>query len=228
MYLVSLWLYGIVNTEFLAPNPRALDKLGWKDARKIKRRNQFWRFITPVFLHASFVHLCLNLLSTLVIGSGLENGLGFWKLTTLYFFSAFGGILFSCTFNPLAYSVGASTAIFGLIGYYVSYLIIEWQRLGETNPMQRFTLIIFILLILLFNFQIGITETNVDNLGHIGGLIVGIIMGFAIAENDERRDRNQSCLEFFKRTNFKNKCGIIVLSVYLLIFLLIFYLVVEV
>ena len=39
MYLISLWLYGIVNTEFLAPNPRALDKLGWKDARKIKRRN---------------------------------------------------------------------------------------------------------------------------------------------------------------------------------------------
>ncbi len=56
--------------------------------------------------------------------------------------------------------------------------------------MQRFTLIIFILIILLFNVSIGITEANVDNLGHLGGLIVGIIMGFAIAENDERRDRN--------------------------------------
>lgn len=66
------------------------------------------------------MHLCLNLLSTLVIGSGLENGLGFWRLFALYFFSAFGGILFSCVFNPLSYSVGASTAIFGLIGYYVS------------------------------------------------------------------------------------------------------------
>ena len=120
MYLISLWLYGIVNTEFLAPNPRALDKLGWKDARKIKKRGQVWRYITPVFLHASFVHLALNLLSTIVIGAGLENGLGFWKLTTLYLFSGFGGILFSCVLNPLAYSVGASTAIFGLIGYYVS------------------------------------------------------------------------------------------------------------
>jgi hypothetical protein len=55
-----------------------------------------------------------------VIGSGLENGLGSWKLCTLYFVSSFGGVLFSCVFNPLAYSVGASTAIFGLIGYYVS------------------------------------------------------------------------------------------------------------
>lgn len=120
MFIISLWLYRMVNTEFLAPNPRALDTLGWKDARKIKKRGQVQRFITPVFLHASFLHLTLNLLSTFVIGSGLENGLGFWKLTLLYFTSAFGGILFSCVFNPLAYSVGASTAIFGLIGYYVS------------------------------------------------------------------------------------------------------------
>lgn len=123
MYIISLWLNRIVNTEFLAPNPRALDTLGWKDARKIKNRNQVWRFITPVFLHASFMHISLNILSTLVIGSGLENGLGFWRLFSLYFVSAFGGILFSCVFNPLSYSVGASTAIFGLIGYYVSHLI---------------------------------------------------------------------------------------------------------
>ena len=120
MFIISLWLFKIVNTEFLAPNPKALDTLGWKDARKIKKHTQIWRFITPVFLHASFVHLCLNLLSTIVIGSGLENGLGSWKLATLYFVSSFGGVLFSCVFNPLSYSVGASTAIFGMIGYYVS------------------------------------------------------------------------------------------------------------
>lgn len=120
MFIIAIWIYHIVNTEFLAPNPKALDTLGWKDAHKIKKRGQVWRFITPVFLHASFAHLCLNLLSTIVIGSGLENGLGSWKLCTLYFVSSFGGVLFSCVFNPLAYSVGASTAIFGLIGYYVS------------------------------------------------------------------------------------------------------------
>ena len=122
MFSIALWLYPMVNTEFLAPNPHALDKLGWKDARKIKKRNQIWRFITPIFLHASFMHLVLNLISTLVIGSGLENGLGFWKLFSLYFISGFGAILFSCVFNPLSYSVGASNAIFGLIGYYVSRL----------------------------------------------------------------------------------------------------------
>ena len=79
--------------------------------------------------------------------------------------------------------------IYDLTILQIAYLCIEWARLGESNPMQRFTLIIFILLILLFNIQIGLTEANVDNLGHLGGLIVGIIMGFAIAENDDRRER---------------------------------------
>lgn len=120
MFITSLALYGMVNTEFLAPNPKALDLLGWKDARKIKNKNQIWRFLTPTFLHASFMHLALNTISILVIGSGLENGLGWWKLLTLYFVSSFGGIVFSSVINPLSYSVGASTAIFGLIGYYVS------------------------------------------------------------------------------------------------------------
>jgi len=228
MFITSLALYGMVNTEFLAPNPKALDILGWKDARKIKNKNQVWRFITPTFLHASFMHLALNTISILVIGSGLENGLGWWKLFMLYFVSSFGGIIFSSVINPLTYSVGASTAIFGLIGYYIAYLCIEWGRLGETNPMQRFTLIIFILLILLFNIQIGITEANVDNLGHLGGLIAGIMMGFAIAENDERRERRQTCWEFVKNTSMKNKIGITLLFVYVLVLLLVFYLVIEV
>lgn len=72
------------------------------------------------------------------------------------------------------------------------------------------------------------TEANVDNLGHLGGLIVGIIMGFAIAENDERRDRSQGFIDFIKRSNYKNKCGMIFLVSYLTVFLLIFYLLIEV
>lgn len=107
MFILSLFLHKIVNTEFLAPNPKSLDTLGWKDAKKIKKKGQVWRFITPVFLHASFVHLSLNLLSTIVIGSGLENGLGCWKLISLYFISSVGGVIFGCVVNPLTYSVGA-------------------------------------------------------------------------------------------------------------------------
>ena len=83
-------------------------------------------------------------------------------------------------------------------------------------------------MILLFNIQIGLTEANVDNIANLGGLTVGIIMGFAIAENDDRRERSQSFIDFIKRTNYKNKCGIIFLFSYLLVFVLVFYLLIEV
>ena len=83
-------------------------------------------------------------------------------------------------------------------------------------------------MILLFNIQIGLTEANVDNIANLGGLTVGIIMGFAIAENDDRRERSQSFIDFIKRTNYKNKCGIIFLFSYLLVFILVFYLLIEV
>ena len=76
----------------------------------------------------------------------------------------------------------------------------------------------------MFNISIGITESNVDNLGHLGGLLVGILMGFAIAENDERRDRNQGFIEFMSRTNLKNKIGIILVILYFFIMMLVFYL----
>jgi len=106
----------------------------------------------PMVLHANFMHLLMNALSTLVIGSGLEASIGFWRIAALYFVSGVGGILFSCVFNPTGKSVGASTSIFGLMGFYVSYLYINWTALGERNSNQRFSLCIFTGLMLLFNF----------------------------------------------------------------------------
>lgn len=104
-----------------------------------------------MFLHASFMHLTMNVLSTAIIGSGLERGLGWGRLLFLYVMSGFGAILFSCTVSPGTHSVGASTAIFGMIGYYVAYLIINWTALSARNPMQPCFLIIFVVIIVMFN-----------------------------------------------------------------------------
>jgi rhomboid protease GluP len=122
VFIVSLLMAKMSTTDFLAPSPDVLDKLGQKDSIKMQKYFQVWRFITPVFLHASFMHIFMNSISTLMIGSGIEASLKFKRTMILYFVSGFGGILFSCVVNPSANAVGASTAIYGMLGYYVSKL----------------------------------------------------------------------------------------------------------
>lgn len=88
---------------------------------------ELWRFVTPMFLHANFAHLCSNLLSQLVMGSMLEgNGLGFKRFACFYLLSGVGGILFSSLTSD-SMAVGASTCIFGLIGYYITFMILRWN-----------------------------------------------------------------------------------------------------
>ena len=87
----------------------------------------------------------------------MENGLGAKQIAVTYFLSAFGGIIFSCIFTPKVRSVGASTGIFGLIGFYIAYLYTDWDRIGaHQNRTQQCALIMFTALILLFNIQISV------------------------------------------------------------------------
>jgi membrane associated rhomboid family serine protease len=61
------------------------------------------------------------------MGSGIEFGIGFAKMSFLYILTGFGGNLLSSVANPAAFGVGASTAVFGLVGFYVAYLFTNWQ-----------------------------------------------------------------------------------------------------
>jgi rhomboid protease GluP len=151
IFVISLCLKGVSNSDFLAPQQEALDMMGAKISVKMQRDLQIWRFITPVFLHANFMHILFNSVSTLIIGSGLETTLGSSKLAFVYFTSGVGGIAFSCVTNPIPSSVGASTAIAGLIGYYASYLFLNWQKLGREDPARRCNLLMFTIFILLIN-----------------------------------------------------------------------------
>ena len=118
----------------------------------------------------------------MMIGSGLEAGLGAPQLATVYFLSALGGNLFSCVLTPASKSVGASTAIFGMLGYYVAYLYTEWDSLAD-NRQRQFSVLMFTVLMILVNIQISMMNPQVDTIGHLGGLIVGVFMGFVISEN---------------------------------------------
>ena len=103
MFIVSLTIKPIDNKAFLAPSTEALDILGSKIASKMRKGHfQVWRFFTPMFLHANFMHILMNVISTMIVGSSLEKALGFKKMAWLYLTSGVGGILFSCVANAKA------------------------------------------------------------------------------------------------------------------------------
>ena len=81
----------------------------------------------PIILHGHLEHLAGNLVGQLFMGSGIEYGIGFGWFAFLYIITGFGGNLLSSVINPVSYGVGASTAVFGLVGFYISYIFSNFQ-----------------------------------------------------------------------------------------------------
>jgi rhomboid protease GluP len=145
-----------------------LEALGAKNNTLIQH-GQFWRLLTPALLHANPPHILFNMYALIVLGVDLERNFGRWRFLTLYILGAITGNVFSFLLTS-SDSVGASTAIFGLIGAEGIVLYQNRKLLG--NQFGRaIGNIIFVAAINLF---LGLTP-GIDNWGHIGGLLGGLI-----------------------------------------------------
>ena len=188
MYIITL-SFGIKMdaTELLAPTYTTLDKFGMKVNYKIYH-GQVWRWITFGLLHANFVHIFVNLFSQLIIGSMIEKAIGSLNSGLLYLFSSIGGGIFSSVVAD-ASGVGASVAIFGMLGAYFGYMIINWKYLDRVlGPMNKFCNLIFMSFIVIMNISYGFSNPIIDNYGHIGGLIFGFFLIFVISKPVEEND----------------------------------------
>jgi rhomboid protease GluP len=134
------------------------------------RQGELWRLITPVFLHGSILHIGFNMYALYIYGRGLEARFGHVRFTLLYFLAAYAGNVLSFIMTPNP-SLGASTAIFGLIAAEGVFLLQNRQVLG--NRVNRS--LMNLLYIAAINLFIGFTTTGVDNFGHIGGILGGLI-----------------------------------------------------
>ncbi|XP_073223546.1 RHOMBOID-like protein 5 isoform X2 [Cicer arietinum] len=115
----------------LGPSVRTLRVLGALEKDLVVGENEAWRFFSCMFLHAGVVHLLANMFSLLFIGVRLEKEFGFLRIGLLYLFSGFGGSLLSIlhlrdSVAPNTISVGASGALFGLLGAMLSELLTNW------------------------------------------------------------------------------------------------------
>lgn len=137
------------------------------------RAGEIWRLVTPVFLHGSILHIAFNMYALFLYGRGIEARYGHKRFLLLYFLSAYAGnvMSFLLTTNP---SLGASTAIFGLIAAEGVFLIQNRKILGGRVNRS----LVNLLYIAGVNLLIGFTTRGVDNWGHIGGLLGGVLFAW--------------------------------------------------
>ncbi|RDX72442.1 RHOMBOID-like protein 1, partial [Mucuna pruriens] len=156
----------------LGPSLWTLRNMGALDVQKVVHRHQGWRLIACMWLHGGVFHLLANMFGLLVVGIRLEKEFGFVLIGLLFVISGFGGSLLSALFIEGRVSVGASGALFGLLGGMLSELLTNWS-LYEKKLGALFTL----LFVVVINLAVGILP-HVDNFAHIGGFLSGFLLGF--------------------------------------------------
>jgi len=134
-------------------------------------QGDWWRLVTAMFLHGFILHIAFNMLALWWIGAPVEEYLGRARFAGLYFVSGLAGSAGALLQSPTTPVVGASGAIFGILG---AMLILEWQATGRLtgNAMT------WIVINLVISFLPG---TDISWGGHVGGLVGGILVTLAFA-----------------------------------------------
>jgi rhomboid protease GluP len=135
-------------------------------------QGQYWRLISPILLHGSLLHIGFNMYFLYVIGPELERHFGHWQFAALYIVSGFAGFAMSFLMTA-APSLGASTAIFGLLAAQ-GVFVYRNQIIFGTRAKVALRSVINIAVI---NLLIGLTP-GIDNWGHFGGLLGGVIFAW--------------------------------------------------
>lgn len=130
---------------------------------------EWWRLLTAPFLHAGLWHVGLNMLALWILGGLLEPLLGRWRFVSVYLVSALAGAVASYSLsNPGVISVGASGAVFGLLGA----TIVALRRLNRD--------VSGVLVLLGINVVLGFVFPNIDWRAHLGGLLAGLVLTAAM------------------------------------------------
>jgi len=132
---------------------------------------QYWRLLTSMWLHGSITHIFFNMYALYVIGRGLEQQYGHLRYAILYLVSGFAGNVLSFLLTP-APSLGASTAIFGLVA--AEGIFIYQNRKLFRNARAMLGNVAFIVVI---NLALGFSG-SIDNNGHLGGLLGGLMLAW--------------------------------------------------
>lgn len=141
---------------------------------------EFYRLFTAMFIHVGFTHFAHNTLALYVFGTRVEKYYGRLNFITIYILGGAIGSVFSLIFTR-SISAGASGAIFSLIGA-TAVMAKIWGR--DVDGLSHYTMTMYIMVSIGF----GLAMPNVDNFGHLGGLLGGVILGYIICKLSEKSE----------------------------------------
>ena len=146
-------------------------------------RHEYYRLVTSIFMHFGIEHIVNNMLVLFVLGDNMERALGKVKYLIFYLLCGVGANLASMMFSINApvqmVGAGASGAIFGVIGGLLYCVAVNRGRLEDLSSSQ---LIVVVVLSLYFGF----TSSGVDNVAHVAGLMIGIILAALLYRKPKR------------------------------------------
>jgi len=157
-------------STLLRPNSELLVISGGQWWPLVVQHGEWWRCISYAFTHGGLIHLAFNMVVLYQVGPQLEQEIGPGGFISLYVITALVATFLGYIWHPMVVVVGASGALFGMIGFSISYFhrIGGYQALAQRDFMLRWALFAFI-----FGFMVG-----ADNAAHLGGAISGVMLGF--------------------------------------------------
>ncbi len=161
-------------------NPSSQDLVHWgANYGPLTVSGQWWRLLTCVFVHGGLLHIASNMYGLWILGRLAESLYGRWTFAIVYFLCGLSGSLASVVRNPIVLSVGASGAVFGIAGALIASFYLGELSLPRAAVMGTVRSLAIVLGINLF---IGWRVAGIDNSAHVGGLIMGLILGALIAK----------------------------------------------
>ena len=176
---IALVLFG--TGQLLNPTPVMLLSMGALDPYSFAQ-GEYWRLITYGFLHIGFMHILFNMMALSLVGPVLEREVGSARFLSVYLLSLIGGGAADVLVRGPVIMViaGASGALFGLIGFGMTYAHFYG---GPAGRAQRN----FFLQWALYGFVFGFV-VRADNICHLGGFITGAILGYVVERERAHRD----------------------------------------
>ncbi len=167
LYFIFLEIAGSSeNTVFMIQHGAMYEPL-------VTENGEYYRLLTSIFMHFGISHIVNNMLMLFILGDNLERALGHIKYLFFYLICGVGANIASMAVNvmqkELVVSAGASGAIFGVIGGLLYAVAVNHGRLEDLSTRQ-------LAVVVLCSLYFGFTSGGVDNVAHIAGLLIGIVM----------------------------------------------------